>query len=204
LAGEVPETTSPGTTSSSSPPASASQDLSQYLLTLDDLPSGWSRSPEQSDEDESSTTTDPPQCSSIGEEEFEHAQSELNQASADFQQSTFGPFVSNGIIAYEDSGQAEHALNTIVDGINACQTVTETDESGNETSYTFAPLSMDKHGDQTFATVLRGISQLGPIEGNLVFVQDGRYLWFVATVGLGAAPPIDISELVATAADRLP
>jgi hypothetical protein len=193
----------PGTTASS-PPATASQDLSQYLLTLDDLPSGWSPSPEESDEDESSTTTDPPECSDIGEEEVEDAEGEVNEASVEFQQSTFGPFVSNGIIAYESSGEAEQAFDTIIDGINTCQTFTETDESGNETTYTFAPLSMDDYGDQTFATVLRGTSPFGPFEANFVFVRDGPYLAFVLTAGFGAAPPIDISELVATAVDRLP
>jgi PknH-like extracellular domain len=200
-----PVTTVPAPSQPSRRTDAASADLRQHLLTLDDLPPGRSPSPEDTDEEDSSTTADPPECgSSLREEEFETAQSKFDVANVEYQQSMFGPFIANGVIAYDTSDQAEQTFDKLIDEVNACRRFTETDESGNTIEYTFAPLSMDRYGDQTFATVLRGASLVGQVEANLVYFRDGRYLEFVATAAFGAVLSIDMDELVATAADELP
>jgi hypothetical protein len=52
--------------------------------------------------------------------------------------------------------------------------------------------------------VLRANSDIFPLEANLVFFRDGEYVDGVGALGIGAAPQVDLDELVSTAASKLP
>jgi len=171
----------------------------RYLLTLDDLPSGWSPSPADDSNSSASSTSDPAGCSS-DPTEFKAG----DEATIQFQQSTFGPFLVHLVARYDNPSAAEDAFTAVTSLINRCQTFTETAADGTVTAYTFSPLSFDSYGDETFATVLHATSGSFPVEGNFVFFRQGAYIDGIGALGLAAAPQVDLAELVTKAAAKLP
>jgi hypothetical protein len=181
----------PTPTSTTVPPRDIA--LNEVIVQLGDLPTGWSPSaPEDDGEDDS----------------FCEGHDPLNQiepteeAESSFQQSDFGPFVFAGAGTYTGD-QASEVMDAFAETADACQSFTETDEDGAETTYTISPLSFPDLSDDTFAFRMSATSPLGPFNLDVAAVRKGTVVLIIVNGGLGAADSALTEKLMRTMVDRL-
>lgn len=124
-----PEATEPA-------PIPSDEELEKALLSLDDMPSGWSPSPaeEADDPDDASefcpdaTEPEDPGVDAVGE------------ATVDYQQSEFGPFFTQLVYRFEGNG-AEQGMDAFRVAVSACDEWTEVDpDMDAEIHYSIQPL----------------------------------------------------------------
>jgi len=171
--------------------------LSDVVVQLEDLPSGWSVSPPDDQADDS----DDEFCEGV--DPFNEIPPQ-DEAESSFQQSDFGPFIGSGAAHYTDEDEASEVIDLVSETANACQSFTETDEDGTETEYTIAPLSFPDLGDETFAFRVSASSLFGPFALDVAAVRDGEFTVSIIAGGFGAPPDSELTEeLAQTMLDRL-
>lgn len=198
-------TASPGSSLAATPastpapsPTTAAQarsaaDLQRVLLTLDDMPTGFTI-----DTPSSGTGSQP--CGKSTELRARAAQT----VEADFTKGGLGPFISETLGTYK-SGEAKDAFDGARKLFEDCRTWTEPDKDGKTTEYKIAPLSFPKLGDQTYAIRMdiKGGGFVG--QADLVFVRRGDTILLIGNGigGLGLAT-VDstLTEQMARKADE--
>jgi hypothetical protein len=135
VAGTTPTATAPAATA---PPARA-VDPRQALLTLADVPAGWTQTPDEDGDDDGY-----PICSDAIEEPESLAEAEVAFASP-----RSLPAIGHAVAVYPD-GVAERFFADIRERLAGCPRFTQS-----SISFTLAPLAFPPLGDESFATVLR-------------------------------------------------
>lgn len=181
-------------TKSSSTAAPRDVALSEVVVQLSDLPTGWSVSPPENEDE-----ADDSFCE--GRDPFNEIPPQA-EAESSFQQSDFGPFVDSGASLYTDD-EASEVMDRLAEMANACQSFMQTEEDGTETTYTTSPLSFPDLGDDTFAFRVSGSTMLGPINLDVAAVREGAIVLFVGNGGLGAADTQLTEQLLRTMLRRL-
>lgn len=190
-------TTTEGDTPTSTSTTAATPDvaLAQIVVQLTDLPTGWSVSPPDDDEEDDDTfCEDMDPFNEIPPQE---------EAESSFQQSDFGPFAASGASRYADDDEASSVMDLLTEMANKCQTFTETDEDGTETSYTITPLSFPNLGDDTFAFRMAGATPFGPINIDIASVRQGEIVISLVNGGLGQVDSALTETLTRKMHDRL-
>lgn len=168
--------------------------LAAAMLTLEDLPAGWTASPPDADD-----TTDE-FCE--GEDPFTEIQAD-EEVEASFQQSDVGPFIASFAEQHGSDDEAQEALDLFVDAVNSCGEFTNVEEDGTETIYRFSPLSFPQLGDDTFAARLSGTTAFGPITADFVFARDGDRVGGIVNAALGAMDSSLTEPLMRKVMERL-
>jgi hypothetical protein len=174
----------------SSPPASASApapsptaNLSAELLTVNDLPAGWSSSTPSSSEGGAAS------CKALNNGPWktlpEHAE-------ADFQESGVGPYLSEELSA-GSATQISHAWTAFGTATSTCRSFSGTTSSGTA-QYSLQALSFPSYGNQTYAFAV-SLSESGvTASGDIVVVRKGDALVQIIAIGLGDSVPIATVE----------
>lgn len=175
--------------------ASAPSAMDSVVVTLQDLPTGWTAStPEDDDEDDDEI------CD--GQDPF-NAVEPVEEAESNFEQGSFGPFVSSIAGRYASTDDAQGVLDAVADAVDQCQTFTDVDEDGNETTYTFAALSFPKLGDDTYAARLSATTPFGPLALDFAFARDGDAVVAIINGGFGAADTALTESMLRLMVERL-
>jgi hypothetical protein len=129
--------------------------LLESLLTINDMPTGWSGTAATFEVREPGGT-------------YTFACADLparstGQARVEFEKSSMGPFLQEAVIVYPTEEDAEDALADLSSAAQECQNWT--DESGND--WTISPLSFPNFGDETFAARLQGT-----LEADTIYVRE--------------------------------
>ncbi len=145
--------------------------LLNALLTLDDMPTGWTGTAPEFE-----LRTPGGTYSYLCVDDLP-ARSIAN-ASVDFEKSSFGPFLSHSVTLYPDRETAEAAFEDTLTAVNACPTFT--DDAGN--ANTLSPLAFPTLGDDTFA-----VRSSGVVEMDIITIRVDNALITILQGGLGAA-----------------
>ena len=160
------------------------------LLTLDDMPTGWTT---MTGSDDNSTTDicGVPDSSNV----------QQVKVSADFQKSQLGPFLTDTIGAFKHGG-----AQTWMDAFKrraSCTQFTDTDSQGTPTTYQLAPLSFPKMGDDTFAFRLTTDAGIATIEADLVYIRWGDYIVQIGNASISSVDSDLTSSIAQKALDKL-
>lgn len=167
-----------------------SSELEAALISLDDLPEGWTEVPVSDDDGE----TDPDEGEGTCVEEALDAagvsiEDDAFTAEREFSQGDFGPFLQASIGEVGDD-QAEQALTSLPVAIEGCDGVADPDG----TVWTYEPLDVPTIGDESYVVRLatgEGDEQLQAITA---FARVGPHLLFIATLAFGAeGPDVDLT-----------
>jgi hypothetical protein len=184
----------PTTVATSAPIAGlpTEDDLKPLMLTLSDMPVGWTTWNDDSGDDSSS-----PLCGHPGD-------SGINQVktSVDFKKSDFGPFFSETLAVFK-KGDAEQWMDQFKAKLT-CNEDTITGDDGTPTPVELSPLSFPKIGDDTFAlrmTADTGI--LGSYVVDAIYVRVGNKVIGILNLQLGAVDSDLTQSLTQLAVDRV-
>ncbi len=166
------DTTAPGDTT-----GPASPTMEAALLSVDDLPEGWTEVPVTDDAD----TEEPSSCV---EAEMEAAGAsiegdEVFTAEREFSQGDLGPFLAAAIGEVGEE-QAARSLDALPGAIAACNGVADPDG----TVWTYEPFDAPTMGDDSFTVRMITEDETGRVEVVSAFARKGPYLMFVATIAL--------------------
>lgn len=168
--------------------------VEEALLTLDDMPTGWTQEPgEGPGGDEQATLCD---VEPLDEVEA------LEEGSAEFSAGDFGPLLSHTVAAFERGG-AEQSLERFFEALDDCEEWTEETEDG---PMTFRPtaLSFPSFGDETLAIRVDVESELVDMTMDMIAWRRDDVLSLILAIEVFGAPDAEqIEELVATADERL-
>jgi len=192
---EMPTTSDESESAMEAPPA----DLESMVLTLDDMPSGWTTAPEMLSDDEATGTT----FCGIDEAEIDVPDEAGASVDAAFKQSDFGPFVFHTVGRVGDAGEATAALDRMLNAASQCSEWTETDDQGVETTWSITPLSFDNVGDDTIAFRLSSETEGMPVTVDMVMWNRGPVLSVVGLFGIGGTDADLLTELVGIATGRM-
>jgi hypothetical protein len=166
--------------------------LSQALLTLEDMPVGWTAGPrvDTNGTGELSLCGVPAQYSPSA------------QVDAGFQQSDIGPFVGQVVQAFAP-GEAEGAIADGRAATQSCGAWTETNEDGTQTQWQVSMLAFPQIGDETLALRLSAEgAPYGIVTMDLVYVRRGDYLTGVAHSVWGYVVDSDRTATLVNRADE--
>ena len=184
-------------TSASTPaptPVRGALEVRKALLTLEDMPTGWSV--KESKPSESTGEI-------CGKKVFEVVSTA--KADIDFEKDAFTT-VTQAIRAY-DSGEAKQGLDNALKVFETCKEWTDTAKDGSVTTYKLTPLSFPKLGDQTVALRLNLSNPPVVAQVDAVYVRRGDVVIIVGYTagGLGVArgDPEALERIARKADERL-
>jgi hypothetical protein len=168
--------------------------LADALLTLADLPTGWS------------AQADPggPRTGFCGGRNPLAVVIPAEELHATFSKTTNGPFVSELALRYGSEDEAEQLMGLVEDTFESCRSY---DENGG--SLTLEPLDFVGLGNDTFAAHVTGQTSIGPLAGDVVWVRKGNRVVSLATIAFSdldgnLVSDVDLIELLTEAVvDRL-
>lgn len=175
-----PSTTVPPETTGA--PVADGNDPTEIIITLADMPTGWSPMPPDEEEDDSDDLA----CldaafESVGLGEDLETDTDYPQAEASFSQSEFGPFVLSYVVSGLDDGVLGDFMDVLPEAFASCDGTTDPDGY----TYSVLPISFPDLGDQTFATRLDGTGGMLPISMVLVLTRVDDVLIYSANAALG-------------------
>jgi len=170
------------------------------LLTLDDMPTGYSAG-----EDSSSSNTPLKGCPQLEALAADKTQS-VAKAEAKFQAGKLGPFIDHQVeVTAKGKAQVQFArLRSALDAAG-CQTFTQPAEGGAIANFKLGPLSVPRLGDETFALRVTGDKAAFSITLDLVAerIGDSVSLLVVASVPVLGGPPPALDPLARRADKKL-
>lgn len=183
--------TEESTTTTEVPPSS----MDSVVVTLQDLPSGWTVSaPDEGLEEDDEICND--------QDPFD-AVEPIEEAETNFEQGGFGPFLSSIAGRYASTDDAQGVLDAFAAAVEQCRAFTEVDDDGTEITYTFTALSFPKLGDDTYAARLSANTPVGPLALDFVFARKGDAVAAIINGGLGAADTALTESMMSLMVDRL-
>jgi hypothetical protein len=195
-------TAEPEPTPESEPAAEMTdEELSEYLLALEDMPTGWTAT-QMSDDDVEEI--DAPDSELICDSEpIDEVLDPVADVEAEFSSSELGPFLIHSLILMPDREQGALAINTIRE-MFSCSEWTTVDDAGEEMVWHLNPVSFPTFGDDTFASRVTTEVMGFNIEMNLVVVQERSFIAFIMHWGLGSIDSAQTEEFVRRAVEKLP
>lgn len=175
--------------------------LEAALLTVPDLPTGYTAAADDGDEeDDGDTAGANAECS----ERFEalgDAEGSVADAEANFE-GGLGVVLEQSLESFEDEDVLAQRFDDVVDVLSDCPSFTTTDDTGATTELTISPLSFPKLGDDTVALAVAGTSGGFDLRLNLVLVRLGRNAMNLAQGGLTADAAV-LEQVARTGLDKL-
>ncbi|MGJ9372553.1 hypothetical protein [Nesterenkonia sp. CF4.4] len=174
-------------------PESEHLDVESALLTLEDMPTGWT---EESDDASSDTDDDAALCDVelIGDAEA------VDDASAEFSAGDFGPLLSHTVAVFDDD-EAEQALEAFTEALSNCNEWTEESEDGPLT-FRPAPLSFPSFGDDTLAIRFNVASEMVDMTMDMIAWRQANTINLIAVAEVFGTPDAEQTEEFVTVADE--
>lgn len=165
-------------------------ELKTKLLTLSDMPVGWTTAPSTPDDKSS------PLCGHPGASGIDQV-----RATADYKKSDLGPFVSETLATFH-KGDAARWL-TEFRAKFTCTTDTISGNDGTPTTFQYAPLSFPKIGDDTYALrMTTDTGLLGSIVIDAVYVRVGDRVINILNTQFGSVDSELTQKLTQIAVER--
>lgn len=161
------------------------EQLTVALLTVQELPTGYSAAASSDDDDDTATTGADDECSTKFAQLSAAEGTEAAGAEAAFE-GGFGIVLEQSLESYEDSGELEQRFADVADVLSECPTFTDTDADGTVTDLQVSALSFPNLGDRTLALALTGVTEDLTVRLNIVIVQLGNHAMYLAQGGLAA------------------
>lgn len=162
-------------------------ELQAALLTVQDVPTGYTLDTAAAEEDDDSTTDGgSEECSArfeaLGEADDKDVSAE---AEVSFEGPSLGTVLEQGLESYEDEDVPKQRFEDVLEVLSDCPTFSST-ENGETTDFTVSSLSFPKLGDDTIALNLKVKTSEFDAVANLVVVRLGRNVMSVTQGGLTA------------------
>jgi hypothetical protein len=151
--------------------------LNAALLTLQEMPSGWTTEPPSSDDDDSERICNIPPS----------RPRRLARAEVNFTKSDLGPFFNELINAYE-RGAAKPLFDDAVQILQTCREW-KTMLDGAPVTVKVSPLSFPRVGEQSYAYRATFDSASFPFQVDAVYVRAGDIILVFAHIAVGAGGP---------------
>lgn len=180
--------------------------VKEALLTVDDMPSGWTVSPDDDEDDDSDSETDAtsPECKKLAAVMDEDDTSEsFGEGEIEFQESEFGPFLSESVSS-EEGDEVEKSMNSFREAFETCDSFTQTDDEGVKTEFKISDMSFPDLGDDTIALKMSAEAMGIPVDIPLVVVRVDQNVILLASVGLGEGmSSADLEKVARTAVTKV-
>ena len=183
------------TTTVKKPPPSAAA-LHGVLLTVEDLPPGYTVSPPDEDD---GYDTDDAYCDGADPAKTVPP---AREEEVGFRKGSVGPFLNQSILQYTTTDEAQRYMAEFREILDRCSSYDQTDEDGETSTVTVTTMPFDRVGDDTLAMKFT-VQGAFPFSGDMVFVREDGIVLAVATMVLDSADPGDTIEAVARAHQKL-
>ncbi|GAA2023003.1 hypothetical protein GCM10009839_20620 [Catenulispora yoronensis] len=191
--------------STSAPPTTLTEsDLHTRLLTVNDLPTGFTVDTDATDTNGTISSTDP-HCKPLVDLMNSDGKPPTATAATNtsFTKSELGPNVATGLASFPSTQTAETLLTTISTAMKTCTTLTETDKDGSSYDFGVAALPFPETGDGSSATRMSADIGGYPAQVDIVVVRIGSTLLYVANTGLGGTDSGLTQDVVARAVGKV-
>ena len=185
-----------------------SQQIKKSLLTIDDMPSGFSEDPEMStDDSEDNFTSGSSDCKALNSTLNEPGTKSktVGEGEVGFKESDFGPFVAESVASFKGAA-IEDSMGDLKQAFSKCKRFTTTDEDGAKLKFRVAPMSFPDLGDDTIAVKLSAKEPTFDLSFtlDLVAVRVDQNVVMMLNFGIGKALAGEKFEsLVRLAVDRI-
>lgn len=178
------------------------EEIEAALLTVNDLPSGWAKSPEEADDD-SEDTIDPARCQDVINALDDDWSDAAARAEANFNKGgAFGTILSQTISSHAEEVDAD-AVQKIADAFSECPSFTSTDADGEVSEVTVSPMSFANLGDQTLAVAMSFESSMFTVSVNIAYVVIGHNVLALINGGVGGADGAELEKIAKLAVSKL-
>lgn len=173
------------------------------LLTVQDLPTGYSvdTSPEEESEDDITNSDDADCVAKFKGLNDADNEDQSEQAKASFTGPGLGTVLEQGIESFDDEEVPEKRLKDVVEVLSDCPTFSST-EDGVKSDFSVSSLSFPKLGDDTVSLALTVKTPEVSVGLNIVLVRLGRNVMSVTQGGL-ATDVVALEQASRKGLDRL-
>jgi hypothetical protein len=171
-------------------------DLKAQLLTVAELPAGWSIDNSNSGGDKTST----PSCLRRPLDSELHANA---KADASFVRGSDFPWLNQGIAYFGDDATASAKLSTIAAILNGCKDLSYTSD-GHKVTGSMGVMSFPNFGDHSQAWDMTLTAEGTTVGFDLVLMQKGAELEQLFYGDLGWLDVTELQTLAESAADKMP
>jgi hypothetical protein len=188
--------------------AATAAEAEAMLLTLGDLPPGWSNGgiPDDDTTAADDDDTDSFFCPAAEAQVPDGGDDDDDVPTAQFSQGTLGPFLMQIVAPGTPTD-----YDTLTNALDSCigDTWTSTDDDGTETQYTMAELSAEKLGDESKAYRISGVTEGGTLTIDTVVGRTDRVVSAIfgmsieTIVGGGSLDSAGFASIVHTASGKL-
>lgn len=204
--GETSAANEPAEATSAPPKAKGAGDelnakqVKAALLTVTDMPTGWSATPNQDDAEDTNDTMEPASCQAMFDkmDADKGAAKPKAKAEASFAAGgALGTQFSMEVSSFEEDGQGDK-VEEVAAALSKCSKITSTDSSGIKTEMELAGLSFPNLGDQTLAMRMNAQSDGIAVVADLVVVATGHNIVTFTAAGLQPMPGADLEKVART------
>ncbi|MDR7253979.1 hypothetical protein J2X46_002969 [Nocardioides sp. BE266] len=176
--------------------------IGKALLTVSDLPAGWTATPAE-EEEESEDTVSPPKCKDVLDALDETSTDAAAEGEANFNKGgPFGTVLSQTISSYADPVDSSR-VQKIADAFSDCPSFDSTDSDGTVSKVTVSPMSFGNLGDQTLAFAMTLESSAFTVSVNVAYVVIGHNVVAMVNGGLAGADGAQLEKLAKQAITKL-
>lgn len=186
------------------------QSLESKLLTVEDMPSGYTLSSSDDTDDDDETDDF---CEGAFDQ-FDQLEGFEDDAEAEVEFQKGQPTMAGGAFVTQSLGVGDgdrlaEAFERLPSAFEQCVAFSTTEDDGTTVSGSFSPLSFASFGDDTFATHVSGeVSGQGltfALSGDMVFVREGDIAMMVFAFSFGevTVPAEELERIVAAAHAKL-
>lgn len=176
------------------------QQVESSLLTVEDLPTGWSVDTSEDSDSEVEDVTEPVECGVLFEG-LDEAAEPVAKAEGTFTAGGFGPFLAHAVTAFEENTADQ--VERVTDVLNQCPEFSSTDAEGVTTEFTTAPLSFPNLGDRTLALRLQGSTDDFDIVVDVIMIAIGANGISLVVGGLLPMQGDELEDIATTAVEKL-
>ena len=173
------------------------------LLTVADLPSGWTLGEPSEDDSDDDEEVSPAKCGELVDAMGADEEAAVAEGERDFNKGgPFGTLMGVSISSYEDEVDSDK-LTEIADVFGECSSFKGTDSEGVVTEYKVAPLSLANIGDKSLALTMTVESEGFTIPINIYLVVIGHNVMTFFNGGVTGADGADLETIGKLAIKRL-
>ncbi len=169
------------------------------LLTLDDMPTGWTQEKPDSDDDDDETVT-PKRCQALLDA-IDKQGDPVTEAEAAFSAGDFGPNLDQSVGSWSTSQLS--VLKKMADAFRQCPKFTSTSKDGTSATFQASGLSFPNLGDRTLALRLKTKSDGLTVVLDVVYIVKGNNGIALMTSGLQPLDGATLEKLARKAVTRL-
>ena len=176
--------------------------IGKALLSVSDLPAGWTATPAE-DEEESEDTVSPPKCKDVLDALDDTSTDAAAEGEANFNKGgPFGTILSQTISSYDETVDSSR-VQEIADAFSDCPNFSSTDSDGEVSKVTVSPMSFGNLGDQTLAFAMTLESSMFTVSVNVAYVVVGHNVVSMVHGGLAGADGAQLEKLAKQAITKL-